>query len=338
MKLKRFLMLLISLLCFLAQSVLVIAQDTQTLGSIYATDVVTAPGSTFDVPVCIKDNPGMMGLGLNIYYDEKILTLVSIKKGTVLQQGMLADSIGASNYEGKIKVLWSHTENVKDDGELFVLQFSVNGEEEGLSELEVVCDSADTFNESWDELEFSTSKATVRVKADVEATETQSSKETEATSDAKVQLGVSKEEDTNARINQAKNIRDELQKKISKEEIKTEVKKALEEFKAEHPKNIAKEEQSRFVQRVSSLMQQRDVEIQSLWENNTTEQKMEVLSYLWEDVSGIQSIEKSKEQHENTMVWKNTCWIVLPIFFLIILGLCFMYRRKRREKKDESKE
>jgi len=328
MKYKKSLMLLITLLCVMLQSVMIVAQEPQTTGHIYATDIVTAPGSTFDVSVCIESNPGVMGLGLYIYYDEKLLTPISIKKGTVLQQGMLTDSIGASDYEGKIKVLWSHTENVVENGELFIIQFSVNGQEENLSELEITCEKADTFNSDWDEVDFTTSNATVRVKADVEISDEQ----LPSTDDK------SEEEKTSERIDQAVTIRDEMKNQLPENEVKDVIEDALKEFNAEHPKDVKKEEHSKFVQRVSSLFQQKGVDVQALWENNSNEQKMEILTYLWEEVSGIQSIEKTKEQHENTQTLKGTAIVAIPVIFLIVLGLCFVYRRKRREKKDGNKE
>lgn len=346
---KKLLYLFLAILLMLSPNTLIRAQETAQNGTIFATDMVTSPESTFDVPVCIKDNPGVMGIGLEIHYDDKLLTPVSTKKGAVLQQGMLTDSIGAADYEGKIKVLWSHTENVTENGELFVIQFSVNDQKESLSELEIVCNSADTFNEAWEELKFTTSNASIRVKADVEVTEGQASPTTDVESAAEGkeksqekqtsrEEQISQEKQADARVNQAMTIRDEVEKQLSKEEVKAEMETALKEFEAEHPKDIPEEEQGRFVQRVSSLLQQKEVDIQSLWENNSSAQKMEVLSYLWEDASGIQSIEKSKEQLENVGNLKTIAVTAIPIIVVIIFGFFLINQKRERRKKHGNKE
>ena len=163
-------------------------------------------------------------------------------------------------------------------------------------------------------------------------------REKEGDSEEAVQEDESKNDTSQERIDQAIDIRDEVKKQLTNEEIKEEIKKALEETGAEHPKDVKKDQQSKFVQRVSSLLQQKDVDMQSLWENNTNEQKMEVLTYLWDDVAGIKAIEDIEIKVVTEKESKNTIeaiiWIAIQVFFLIIVGLCWAYRKKRREKHD----
>ena len=321
----------------LIHSLSITAQGVNATGNIYATDIVTAPGSLFEVPICLKDNPGMMGLGIEVFYDENVIAPVSIKKGAVLQQGMLTDSIGASDYEGKIKVLWSHTDNVSESGELFYIQFETIAQEETLTELKITCIAEDTFDSDWKEIKFTTDNSLIRIKADVEVKDEENT-QVEGDSEEAVQEEESKNDTLQERIDQAIDIRDEVKKQLTNEEIKEEIKKALEETGAEHPKDVKKDQQSKFIQRVSSLLQQKDVDIQSLWENNTNEQKMEVLTYLWDDVAGIKTIEdikvKKETKNESQSIAKAVVWAAVPVFFLIIIGLCWVYRKKRREKHD----
>ena len=340
MKYRKTVGLLLGILV-LIHSLSITAQGVNATGNIFATDIVTAPGSLFEVPIYLKDNPGMMGLGIEVFYDEDVIAPVSIKKGAVLQQGMLTDSIGVSDYEGKIKVLWSHTDNVSESGELFYIQFETIAQEETLTELKITCIAEDTFDSDWKEIKFTTGNSLIRIKADVEVKDEGNTQE-EGDSEEAEQENESKNDTSQERIDQAVNVRDVVQKQLPKEEIKEELKKALEETNAEHPKDVKKDQQSKFIQRVSSLLQQKDVDIQSLWENNTNEQKMEVLTYLWDDVTGIKTIEDIEMEAVTETESKNTIeaivWIAVPVFFLIIVGLCFAYRKKRREKHDGKKE
>lgn len=78
-------------------------------------------GGTIDIPVQIKNNPGIAGATLSASYDKSVLTLEGITKGNIFGNGNYAA------YPETGVVQWYHTENVAGDGVLFTLQFSVNG-------------------------------------------------------------------------------------------------------------------------------------------------------------------------------------------------------------------
>ena len=78
-------------------------------------------GGMIDIPVQIKNNPGIAGATLSASYDKSVLTLEGITKGSVFENGSYAA------YRENGVVQWYHTENVTRDGVLFTLQFSVNG-------------------------------------------------------------------------------------------------------------------------------------------------------------------------------------------------------------------
>lgn len=73
-----------------------------------------------EIPIMMKNNPGIMGLKMTLTYDEKILTPVSAKASELLK-GNFDDNIG--NKDGQYSVLWSGTENVYGNGEIFVATF-----------------------------------------------------------------------------------------------------------------------------------------------------------------------------------------------------------------------
>ena len=78
-------------------------------------------GATVEIPVTIKNNPGISGATLAVSYDKSVLTLTSVTKGGVFENGSYAA------YPETGVVQWYHTENVTGDGVLFTLQFAVNG-------------------------------------------------------------------------------------------------------------------------------------------------------------------------------------------------------------------
>ncbi|MBQ6207923.1 MAG: InlB B-repeat-containing protein [Oscillospiraceae bacterium] len=80
----------------------------------------TFKGAMVNLPVTIKNNPGISGTALTVSYDKSVLTLNSVQKGSVF---------GAGTYSADTStgvVIWYHTENITDNGTLFTLQFAVN--------------------------------------------------------------------------------------------------------------------------------------------------------------------------------------------------------------------
>ena len=75
---------------------------------------------TIDIPVTIQNNPGIAGAMLAISYDKSALTLNKISQGPLFEHG----SYSAPSEIGIVQ--WYHTEDVKEDGVLFILQFTVN--------------------------------------------------------------------------------------------------------------------------------------------------------------------------------------------------------------------
>ena len=83
--------------------------------------VSASKGSVVDIPVTIKNNPGISGATLAVSYDKSVLTLTSITKGAVFENGSY------TSYPENGVVQWYHTENVTGDGVLFTFQFTVDG-------------------------------------------------------------------------------------------------------------------------------------------------------------------------------------------------------------------
>ena len=91
---------------------------------IEVTNASAFQGATVNLPVTIKNNPGISGAALTVSYDKSILTLNGIEKGSVFGTG------NYTSYPESGVVSWYHTENITADGTLFTLQFTVNSNAE----------------------------------------------------------------------------------------------------------------------------------------------------------------------------------------------------------------
>lgn len=115
---------------------------------------VDVSAGSFEIPVSIQNNPGLLGFGCQVIYDALIMHPVSIRKGKVFSSGMLTDGIGTDGIgteknSGSFKVLWSDTKEISDDGELFWVTFQVDVEDEITSMIQVVATVGDTFDENY---------------------------------------------------------------------------------------------------------------------------------------------------------------------------------------------
>ena len=77
-------------------------------------------GSSIDVPVIIKNNPGIAGATLVVSYDKSTLTLNNIVQGSMFENGSYSANPATAVMQ------WYHTENITEDGVLFTLQFKVS--------------------------------------------------------------------------------------------------------------------------------------------------------------------------------------------------------------------
>lgn len=105
-------------------------------------------GQVLSVPVNIVDNSGIMGLGIEIEYDDVLVTPVSVECGEILN-GAFNDSIDTE--QGNIfRIYWTGSENVIEDGELFTINFMVSDNAFGDCNIKIRCLEDDTFNDAWE--------------------------------------------------------------------------------------------------------------------------------------------------------------------------------------------
>ena len=88
-------------------------------------DVSAAPGETVTIPVTISDNTGFAGFTLCIDYNESVMTLTNISKGSLLNTS--ESGAFTKNVSGKT-INWVDSANIMGDGELMKLTFTIEGD------------------------------------------------------------------------------------------------------------------------------------------------------------------------------------------------------------------
>lgn len=119
MSIKKHLMLIISLFFSLALASGAFASDKM---EITAASISANAGEEIEIPVMIKNNPGIIALQLYIEYDEG-LTLKSVTRGTALGSLNYTPSGTMDTYP--FKILFDGMKNDSSDGTLVTLKFDV---------------------------------------------------------------------------------------------------------------------------------------------------------------------------------------------------------------------
>ena len=86
--------------------------------SIAATSTEQIIGTTFTMPVFIRDNPGIAGFTLSVSVPDG-LTLTAIRQGSLLCSGFFMENLSEKS------VTWYDSSNISGDGELLLLDFKV---------------------------------------------------------------------------------------------------------------------------------------------------------------------------------------------------------------------
>ncbi len=152
--------LLSVLLVFVVLVSMSIVSFAKTTATVYSETFTAIAGGNIDIPVYIKDNPGLMGYKFTISYDKSVFTPVKVTQGTAIKGGNFNDSIDTSK-KNEFIVLWSSTANVSDDGLLFTVNFKTDSAAKGKYMITIKYSQDDTFNESWQEVKLNCENAVV---------------------------------------------------------------------------------------------------------------------------------------------------------------------------------
>ena len=144
MKCKKIILILLSVVFFITPLIC----SAVNSASIGGNDIV-ADGSLQTVPIYLSDNPGIMGYKVSIEYPKGV-EVKSINRGTLCQTGNFNTSL-ENHSENKIDIVWSNTENISEDGSLFIISLKA-GKETINKELKISYSKDDTFNEEWQDV------------------------------------------------------------------------------------------------------------------------------------------------------------------------------------------
>ena len=153
---KRFLALIICAAICLGMSFPVFAAESFSIGAdaakLIKDDIVL-------IPVEIKDNKGIMGFRITVEYPTDKLNVMSVSKGSIVKNGNFNTSYSSST-SGSFDVLWNNTEDISDNGTLFIIGVKALKYFDKASII-LKYSQEDTFNEKWEDVIFNCSEINV---------------------------------------------------------------------------------------------------------------------------------------------------------------------------------
>lgn len=168
---KRLLTVVFLLLMVVSLTVFAVAADYE----VYAEAVKVVPNKTVEVPIIMKNNRGLMGFKLEVSWLPDQLDVVSVAKGELLKKGNYNTNFG--NRDSCFDVLWNSTENVTEDGTLFVIEVKLKQTVKDEAKIKLSFSQPDTFNSEWKEITLKCSEITVK-RSDEKPTEAVSAETT----------------------------------------------------------------------------------------------------------------------------------------------------------------
>ena len=127
-------------------------------------DTVARAGNTIQVPVLIKNNPGITAVTVNVEYNSDIMTLKSATNNNLLNGAMYTAS--SSTNENPYTMIWVvGTSDIKSNGTLATLEFEIKeGAEAGEYPISISYNEDDIYNTNFENVHFYTADGMVTVK------------------------------------------------------------------------------------------------------------------------------------------------------------------------------
>lgn len=115
-------------------------------------------GQTVRVPVTIDSNPGIMAMLLEFKYDSDVLKYTGYSEGNVLSDYEFAEK------DGGLTFLAVESKDVKDNGDLFYLEFEILSDKAQDSAVEIIVgdDSISNYDEEFVKVSGTNGKVTIK--------------------------------------------------------------------------------------------------------------------------------------------------------------------------------
>lgn len=140
-------------------------------------EVMAKVGDEVEIPVTIKNNPGITSFRFRVAYDMDGLELLSVEQGSVLTSGTLASTTNP-NAE-TMTFHWFAQDNVVGDGEIVLLKFKISENARGDYPLTVTYLETDIVNENSDVIPFTVVEGKISTGSTVKGTVTSFGEATE---------------------------------------------------------------------------------------------------------------------------------------------------------------
>lgn len=137
---------------------------------VYSESVQGGQGEEITVPIKLSGNKGVMGFKINIAYDKQYLTPLRVKAGSCLA-GVFDHNMDVKE-TSDFDVMWSGSEEMKEDGVLFEVVFRISDYvRNGSTEIGITYSQEDTFNESYQDVVLDCSSVDITIEGESKATE-----------------------------------------------------------------------------------------------------------------------------------------------------------------------
>lgn len=126
--------------------------DYFNAATVYSDITDAKAGEIVKVPVYIRDNNGLMGWKLTFDYDTDVLTPISVENGEIINNGYLDNNIDGNMKPGSINVYWAGDDNNADNGIMFYINFAVNEDAVGKTNVDISFSINDTFDVEYNDV------------------------------------------------------------------------------------------------------------------------------------------------------------------------------------------
>lgn len=102
------------------------------------------------ISIKIKNNSGLMGFKITVEYPTDKIDIRSVSRGDFTSVGNFSTNFGIN--DGKFDVLWNNTNEVKEDGTLFIVSAQLKTEIKEEVTIKLSFSQHDTFNEKYEDV------------------------------------------------------------------------------------------------------------------------------------------------------------------------------------------
>lgn len=120
-------------------------------------------GTTFELPVVISKNCGLMGIDIKITYDTEVFTPISVAKGALITDGLMDDSIATSE-KGSFDIIWSGSKEIIKNGNICTVKFLCNKDSKvDSSNIQISNVKENTYRENYNTIQCEESICNLKV-------------------------------------------------------------------------------------------------------------------------------------------------------------------------------